>query len=69
MAKVKVHIDSPDPSPEKVKSYKGYHKVEGKLDRFYTLKGMRRVMRENKYLFIALMLLWVLYLLYILGEF
>ena len=68
MRKVKIHIDSPDPSPEVVKKYKNYQKIEGRLTPFYTLKGIQRIMRRNRMVFFGLIVLGVLLLLYLLDE-
>ena len=68
MAKIKIHIDSQDPSPETIRKYKNFNKVEGKLAPFYTIQGMRKIFKRNKFLFVLLFLLWVLFLLFVLDE-
>lgn len=64
MAKVKIHIDDPDPSPFIIKKYKNFNKVEGRMTRYYTLKGFLRALRRNKLLLTVLFVAWVLLLLW-----
>lgn len=68
MSKVKIHIDSPDPSPETIRKYKNFNKVEGKLTRFYYFERVRKIFARDKRFRLILILLLVLSLLVLLDE-
>ncbi len=60
MAKIRVHKEPlPPPSTEVIKKYKNYGKIEGRLTRFTTLKGVQRLFKKNKMLFTLLFLAWL----------
>ncbi len=68
MSKVKVHIDSQDPSPQVVKKYKNYSKVGGKITRYQTFGGLTRAFYKDRRFRTMLILLWLLVLLFMLSE-
>lgn len=68
MSKVKIHIDSPDPSPETIRKYKNYNKVGGKLTRFQNFGVFRKLYAKDKRFRLILILLLVLSLLILLDE-
>ena len=69
MSKVKIHIDSPDPSPETIRKYKNFNKVEGKVTRYFSFGRTRKLFGRDKRFRLILILLLVLSLLFLLDEF
>ena len=67
MSKVKIHIDSSDPSPETIRKYKNFNKVEGKLTRFYVFGRVSKMFLKDKRFRLIVVLLLVLSLLIILD--
>lgn len=68
MSKVKIHIDSQDPSLETIRKYKDFNKVKGQLPAQYSFWGQRKLFFKDKKFQVLLILLGLLFLLYLLEE-
>lgn len=56
---IKIHIDPDNLDKKTTDKYKNFNKIDRKVNRFYTLAGIRNLYRKNRLLFVALFLLWL----------
>ena len=66
MAKLKININKPDPSPETIRKYKKYDDMISLYHQLHTTRGLAHLWYRNKSLLaliitlLALLLIWVL---------
>ncbi len=69
MAKIKVHINKPDPSAATIAKYKYASKVKGDVKRMHTYKGLHKMFkRKNKRTMFVIAIILTLLLLILLEA-
>lgn len=67
MAKIKVKINAPDPSRDTIRNYRDFDGLMAKYQKYYTSKGIRYMLYNDrkKLIYIVLIILFLLLLLFV----
>lgn len=65
---IKVHIDPDDLDKKTTDKYKNFNQVDRRVNRFYTLSGMRNLYKRNKLLFVILFVVWLISFVWLVAD-
>lgn len=65
---IKVHIDPDDLDKKTTDKYKNFNQVDRRVNRFYTLSGMRNLYKRNRLLFVILFVVWLISFVWLVAD-
>lgn len=68
MTQIKVNINKPDPSPERIRKHKNYDNFLTSYQKLHTPRGIHELWTKDRVKFSMIVVFIVLFLLYLFGE-
>lgn len=65
---IKVHIDPDDLDKKTTDKYKNFNQVDRRVNRFYTLSGIRNLYKRNRLLFVILFVVWLISFVWLVAD-